>query len=220
MAKALLRPRDELQLVTVVMSEDSISYGNDLLAPYLQEKCSNNVTPVVLVKSDEGMIEVISEYVAASGADLLVLGSHNLCAAGTRDNPMPASGSFALRVLKHVKHSSVLLVKANSKGPYIRSDNEGMGLKVMVDCQANSRHMLGWLIEQMDAEKDALFLAAAKAHDPGTGAVKEATNRMLTNFSVQASVNDFFTAQRIFRDPATKALPQAVEADAIDILAV
>ena len=47
MAKALLRPRDELQLVTVVMSEDSISYGNDLLAPYLQEKCSNSVTPVV-----------------------------------------------------------------------------------------------------------------------------------------------------------------------------
>lgn len=41
----------------------------------------------------------------------------------------------------------------------------------MVDCQANSRHMLGWLIEQMDAEKDAIFLAAAKAHDPGTGAV-------------------------------------------------
>ena len=31
---------------------------------------------------------------------------------------------------------------------------------------------------------------------------------MLTNFSVQASINDFFTAQRIFRDPATKALPQ------------
>lgn len=47
--------------------------------------------------------------------------------AGTRDSPIPASGSFALRVIKHVKHCSVLLVKANSKGPYIRSDNEGMG---------------------------------------------------------------------------------------------
>lgn len=47
MAKALLRPRDELQLVTVVTNEDSISYGNNLLAPYLQEKCNNNVTPVV-----------------------------------------------------------------------------------------------------------------------------------------------------------------------------
>lgn len=45
------------------------------------------------------------------------------------------------------------------------------GLKVMVDCQANSRHIISWLIEQMDAEKDALFLAAAKAHDPGNGAV-------------------------------------------------
>lgn len=38
--------------------------------------------------------------------------------------------------------------------------------------------------------------------------VKEATNRMLTNFSVQASVNDFFTAQRIFKESGTKALPQ------------
>lgn len=36
----------------------------------------------VLVKGDEGMIEVISQYVFSSAADLLVLGSHNLCAAG------------------------------------------------------------------------------------------------------------------------------------------
>lgn len=41
----------------------------------------------------------------------------------------------------------------------------------MVDCQANSRHMIGWLTDRLDADKDALFLAVAKAHDPGTGAV-------------------------------------------------
>lgn len=38
--------------------------------------------------------------------------------------------------------------------------------------------------------------------------VKETATRMLTNFSVQASVNDFFTAQRIFKESGTKALPQ------------
>lgn len=51
--------------------------------------------------------------------------------AGTRDNPMPASGSFALRVLKQMRHCPVLLVKANSKGPYLRSDNGGMGKPVV-----------------------------------------------------------------------------------------
>lgn len=38
--------------------------------------------------------------------------------------------------------------------------------------------------------------------------VKETTTRMLTNFSVQTSVNDFFTAQRMYRESGTKALPQ------------
>lgn len=47
----------------------------------------------------------------------------------------------------------------------------------MVDCQANSRHLVGWLIEQLDAEKDALFLAAVKAHDPGTGAVSHSFSK-------------------------------------------
>lgn len=47
MAKALLRPRDELQLVTVVTNEEGVAYGNSTLAPYLQEQCSNTVTPVV-----------------------------------------------------------------------------------------------------------------------------------------------------------------------------
>lgn len=47
MARALLSSKDELQVVTVVASEESIQYGTDLLAPYIQEPCENTVTPVV-----------------------------------------------------------------------------------------------------------------------------------------------------------------------------
>jgi hypothetical protein len=38
--------------------------------------------------------------------------------------------------------------------------------------------------------------------------VKETATRMLTNFSVQAGTNDFYTAQRLFRDAGIKVLPQ------------
>lgn len=38
--------------------------------------------------------------------------------------------------------------------------------------------------------------------------VKDTATRMLTNFSVQAGTNDFYTAQRLFKDPGVKALPQ------------
>lgn len=38
--------------------------------------------------------------------------------------------------------------------------------------------------------------------------VKDTATRMLTNFSVQAGTNDFYTAQRVFKDPGVKALPQ------------
>ncbi len=38
--------------------------------------------------------------------------------------------------------------------------------------------------------------------------VKETARRMMTNFSVQASVGDFYTAQRLLKDPGAKALPQ------------
>lgn len=47
------------------------------------------------------------------------------------------------------------------------------GLKVMVECRSNSRHMLTWLMDQLDAEKDSIFLAVTKAHDQGTGNVSE-----------------------------------------------
>jgi hypothetical protein len=42
----------------------------------------------------------------------------------------------------------------------------------MVDCRSNSRHMLGWLMDQMAADKDSLFLAVTRAHDQGTGRVR------------------------------------------------
>jgi hypothetical protein len=50
LAKALLQPRDELQMVTVVMGEESVKYGSDLLAQYMpaqQQQQGPNITPVV-----------------------------------------------------------------------------------------------------------------------------------------------------------------------------
>lgn len=53
------------------------------------------------------------------------------------------------------------------------------GLKVMVDCQSNSRHLLTWLMERLDADKDCLYLAAAKGLEQGSGSVS--TTRTCTN---------------------------------------
>jgi hypothetical protein len=47
MAKCLLRPRDELQLLTIVLDENSTLYGNNLLVPYTLDPCFNTVKPVV-----------------------------------------------------------------------------------------------------------------------------------------------------------------------------
>eukprot|EP00775_Hariotina_reticulata_P008512 gene8512-8694_t len=208
MAKSLLHPRDELQLLTVVLDDNSIMYGNDLLVPYAPDPCFNTVKPVVLIKGDDRMGHVIKQYVATSGADLLIVGSHNLCSTGTREDPLPAAGSFALRLVKAIRCCPVLVVKANTKGPYLRSDNAAMGLKVMVDCLGNSRHMLQWLMDQLDCHKDGIFLSVSKALDQGTGHVKTTATRMLTNFTVQATVNEYYTAQRIYKDAAHKELPQ------------
>jgi hypothetical protein len=38
--------------------------------------------------------------------------------------------------------------------------------------------------------------------------IKETATRMLTNFSVQAFTNDFYTAQRVLAADSLKALPQ------------
>jgi hypothetical protein len=40
---------------------------------------------------------------------------------------MPASGSFCLRLVKAISSCPVLVVKVNSKGPYLKSDNLAMG---------------------------------------------------------------------------------------------
>jgi hypothetical protein len=47
--------------------------------------------------------------------------------AGTRGDPLPASGSFALRLVKTVRYCPVLVVKANSKGPYVRATSAALG---------------------------------------------------------------------------------------------
>lgn len=49
------------------------------------------------------------------------------CPAGTRGDPLPASGSFALRLVKNVRDCPVLVVKANSKGPYVRATSAALG---------------------------------------------------------------------------------------------
>ncbi|KAF8055402.1 hypothetical protein HT031_006770 [Scenedesmus sp. PABB004] len=218
MARALLRPRDELQLVTVAMTPEGVVGGEALLAPHAAEPCANTVTPVVLVKGDARLADVVRQHAAAVMADLVVVGSHNLCAAGTRGDPLPAAGSFALRLAKSLRCCPVLVVKANSRGPFLGGASAG-GLKVMLDCQSNSRHVLGWLMDQLDAQRDSIYLAVTAATAP-SGALKETAARMLTQFGVATSVNEFYTAQRVFRDPAATALPQAVEAEAIDILAL
>jgi hypothetical protein len=50
-----LHPRDELQLVTVVLGEESLQYGSELLAPFLpadqQQQQGPTITPVVSVDS-------------------------------------------------------------------------------------------------------------------------------------------------------------------------
>jgi hypothetical protein len=51
------------------------------------------------------------------------------------------------------------------------------GLKVMVECRSNSRHMLTWLMDQMEPEKDSIYLAVTKAQDEGTGRVRETSIR-------------------------------------------
>ena len=40
-----------------------------------------------------------------------------------------------------------------------------------MDCQSNTRHLLAWLMDRLDPDKDGLFLAVAKAVDQSTGLV-------------------------------------------------
>jgi len=75
----------------------------------------------VLVKGEERLSDTICDYLSSITVDLLILGSHNLCVSpGDRVSPLPASGSFALRLVKAVTACPVLVVKVNSKGPHLR----------------------------------------------------------------------------------------------------
>lgn len=53
------------------------------------------------------------------------------------------------------------------------------GLKVMVECRSTSRRMLTWLMDQMDPDKDSIFLAVTKAQEEGTGRVRTWQHTML-----------------------------------------
>ena len=56
--------------------------------------------------------------------------------AGSRGDPLPASGSFALRLVKSVRCCPVLVVKANSKGPYVRATSAALGEEHWQHCSA------------------------------------------------------------------------------------
>jgi hypothetical protein len=197
-----------------------------------------------LLHADTGASHMHGQlHAAVSTAAAVVLAWVCVQHAGLRDDPLPATGSFALRLVKNVRCCPVLVVKANSKGPYIRATSAALGesqhlcrsiarrlptaaarqhcvmgtaaatstarscvlimmagcvtnqlssvppcvstlllllhvlppkgLKVMVECRSTSRHMLTWLMDQMDAEKDSIFLAVTKAQDEGTDRVSE-----------------------------------------------
>jgi hypothetical protein len=51
----------------------------------------------------------------------------------------------------------------------------------MVECRSNSRHMLNWLMDQMEPEKDSIYLAVTKAQDEGTGRVRDTMIRVLSD---------------------------------------
>jgi hypothetical protein len=181
-------PKRTPQVVTVVSSEEARSYGDALLAPYaaqpLPPPATGRPVPLVLVKGDRRLADVISDHAEACRADLVVCGSHNLCVqgarrppavrpcranrsgraasvlqapaaapspsqrprrrarhapAGTRDAPLPASGSFALRLVRDVRSCPLLVVKSNNLGHFLQSGSAAAGLRVMVDCQVGRR---------------------------------------------------------------------------------
>ncbi|GBF96751.1 hypothetical protein Rsub_09607 [Raphidocelis subcapitata] len=215
-ARVLLLAVDN-HVVTVVSSEDSRPYGDSILRPFAVAPLPSGAfpTPVVLVKGDERLGDVIAAYAAEARADLVVCGSHHLCVTGARDDPLPAAGSFALRLARTVRCCPLLVVKSNNNGHYLASGSAATGLRIMVDCQSNTRHLLDWLMDRLDPDKDGLYLAVSKALDQAGSLVKETARRMLTNFSVQASAARADAIDVIaLTAPTSKSLPQSI----IDVL--
>lgn len=109
MALALLRPQDELQVVTVVSSEESRGFGAALLQPFLAQPLPSGRAAggLVLVKGDERLSDVIAAHAEEGRADLVVCGSHHLCTTGEARkaaaaaaccHPTPGSSLVALSV--------------------------------------------------------------------------------------------------------------------------
>jgi hypothetical protein len=78
--------------------------------------------------------------------------------------------------------------------------------------------MLKWTMNMLNPDRDNLYLSAAKAYDGPV--VKQTITRMVTTFSVQASVSKFKPTRRVFKEAAEVGLPLAVEQDHIDILVI
>lgn len=67
-----------------MMSEESRAFGEALLQPFQEHVLpgGGHPAPVVLVKGDERLSDVITAYAESSRADVVVCGSHHLCIKG------------------------------------------------------------------------------------------------------------------------------------------
>ena len=73
-------------------------------------------------------------------------------------------------------------------------------------------------MNMLNPDRDNLYLAASKAYDGPV--VKQTITRMVTTFSVQASVSKFKPIRRVFKEASEAGLPPAIEQDHIDILVI
>ncbi|KXZ46061.1 hypothetical protein GPECTOR_47g336 [Gonium pectorale] len=97
--------------------------------------------------------------------------------------------------------------------------NSAPPMRVMVDLQANSRHVLDWLFEHFTPGRDHLLLTVSQAYDEQHN-VKPSAQRLLTAFGVQAAVNAFEAEKAVLAGPANKSLPLAVADSEPDVLVV
>ncbi|KAG1673645.1 hypothetical protein FOA52_013309 [Chlamydomonas sp. UWO 241] len=166
-----------------------------------------------------------------------------------RASAKPSHQAFAVKLAQQMRSTPLLIVKADSKGslfsapahaaaapdspPQTLSPSGSIGpvrsgipderarppLRWMADLQSTSRHLLDWAFNLVVPGRDTLHLVVSKAYDT-VGATKQTAVRMITAFSVQASVAKIKAQRNLFKDSAEKALPPAVEEERIDILMV
>ncbi|GIL87652.1 hypothetical protein Vretimale_14670 [Volvox reticuliferus] len=104
-----------------------------------------------------------------------------------------------------------------SSSSSLSSSSMGWPMRVMIDLQPNSRHVLEWLFEHFTPGHDHLFLTVSQAFD-GQHNVKPSAQRLLTAFGVQAAVNSFEADKSVLAGPVNKSLPQAVMESEPDVL--